>query len=74
MEKKEFIKDVDYYLEEGFVIFTEKYLKEREYCCGNGCRHCPYNNVKGPKPLILRSADGTYGTWGTSGITLDDNK
>ena len=68
MEKKEFIKDIDYYLENGFVIFTEKYLKEREYCCGNGCRHCPYNNIKGPKPPELRGADGTYGNWGTSGI------
>lgn len=42
MEKKEFIKDVDYYLENGFVIFTEKYLKEKEFCCKNNCRHCPY--------------------------------
>lgn len=43
MEKKEFIKDVDYYLEEGFVIFTQKYLEEKGECCGNNCRHCPYD-------------------------------
>lgn len=40
--KKEFVKDIDYYLESGFVIFTEKYHKDRGTCCGNNCRHCPY--------------------------------
>jgi hypothetical protein len=34
---------VDYYLtKEGYRVMTEKYLRERGYCCGNGCRHCPY--------------------------------
>ena len=53
MEKKEFIKDVDYYLENGFVIFTEKYLMDRGECCGNNCRHCPYHpeNIQGNKNL-----------------------
>jgi hypothetical protein len=53
MEKKEFIKDVDYYLEDGFVIFTEKYHKERGECCGNNCRHCPYEpkGIKGNKQV-----------------------
>lgn len=32
----------DYYLENGFMVFTEQYHLDREYCCGNGCRHCPY--------------------------------
>ena len=27
---------------QGYRIMTEKYLKERGYCCGNGCKHCPY--------------------------------
>jgi hypothetical protein len=22
---------------------TEKYLTDRGYCCGNGCKHCPYH-------------------------------
>eukprot|EP00451_Oxyrrhis_marina_P043525 CAMPEP_0204414518 /NCGR_PEP_ID=MMETSP0470-20130426/20791_1 /ASSEMBLY_ACC=CAM_ASM_000385 /TAXON_ID=2969 /ORGANISM="Oxyrrhis marina" /LENGTH=123 /DNA_ID=CAMNT_0051410777 /DNA_START=42 /DNA_END=411 /DNA_ORIENTATION=+ len=26
----------------GFMVFTKKALQKRE-CCGNGCRHCPYN-------------------------------
>ena len=53
MEKKEFIKDIDYYLEDGFVIFTEKYHLEKGECCGNDCRHCPYEPkaIKGNKIL-----------------------
>lgn len=37
----------DYYMEFGYCVFTEKYLKNRGYCCNNGCRHCPYkkNNM-----------------------------
>jgi hypothetical protein len=39
----------DYYIENGKYVFTEQYHLKRGYCCGNGCRHCPYNqeNVKG---------------------------
>lgn len=33
----------DFYLSpEGYVVFTEKYLLKRGYCCKNGCKHCPY--------------------------------
>lgn len=33
----------DYYLTpEGFIVFTEHYLRKRGYCCKSGCRHCPY--------------------------------
>ncbi|MGY6562806.1 MAG: DUF5522 domain-containing protein [Luteibaculaceae bacterium] len=35
--------DGDFYLsEEGYMVFTEQYLKRRGYCCKNGCRHCPW--------------------------------
>lgn len=40
--KKEFIEGVHYYLENGKVIMTEKYLLERGVCCGNNCVNCPY--------------------------------
>jgi len=26
----------------GLQVMTEDFLRERGYCCGNGCRHCPY--------------------------------
>lgn len=32
----------DYYVERGYMVFTEYYLKHRGYCCNSGCRHCPY--------------------------------
>ncbi len=59
------IKDEDFYLDEnGLLIFTEKYLLQRGKCCGNGCRHCPYNyeNIEEPKRsklLTLRKSQNT---------------
>ena len=32
-----------YYDPDGLMVLTEKYHRERGYCCGNGCRHCPYD-------------------------------
>jgi hypothetical protein len=26
----------------GLFVFTAAYLKRRGWCCGNGCRNCPY--------------------------------
>ena len=40
----ELIEGEDYYVEEGKYVFTAYYLLKRGYCCGSGCRHCPYNN------------------------------
>lgn len=40
--KKTETVDKAYYFENGFCVFTEKFLLQRGYCCGNGCRHCPY--------------------------------
>ncbi|KAG0323835.1 hypothetical protein BGZ99_002452 [Dissophora globulifera] len=28
----------------GFAVMTELLHRRRGYCCGNACRHCPYNN------------------------------
>jgi hypothetical protein len=33
---------VDYYLENGWFVFTAAFLQKRGYCCESGCRHCPY--------------------------------
>jgi hypothetical protein len=35
---------LNYYLENGMVVFTEQFLLNRGYCCNRGCRHCPYKN------------------------------
>jgi len=50
-----------YYNEDGYMVFTEKYLLDRGYCCGNGCRHCPYNYENVPEPQkteLLKKAKG----------------
>jgi hypothetical protein len=49
--KQELIEGEDYYLnEKGLLVFTEKYLLDRGYCCGSGCKHCPYNYEAVPQP------------------------
>lgn len=39
----------------GLAVFTEAYHLERGYCCGHGCRHCPYQYeaVQEPKKSKL---------------------
>ena len=34
----------DYYQENGCIVFTAAYHLKRGYCCGSGCRHCPYRD------------------------------
>tara|TARA_B100001540_G_C15444025_1_gene478010 strand:+ start:23 stop:184 length:162 start_codon:yes stop_codon:yes gene_type:complete len=43
----------DYYLENGKMVLTEKFLIKRGFCCGSGCRNCPYipSHNKGNKNL-----------------------
>lgn len=56
MKEKEFVQGKHFYLENGRVVFTELYHKERGCCCGKKCRHCPFDpkyekgntNVKKP--------------------------
>jgi hypothetical protein len=45
--KKKLDPEEFYYTKEGYIVFTEKYLLKRGYCCKNGCKHCPYGyNLK----------------------------
>jgi hypothetical protein len=39
-----------YYNEEGFIVLTKKYHLDKGFCCGNGCKHCPYNYEAVPEP------------------------
>ena len=36
------VEGEDFYTEGAAVVFTARYHLRRGYCCGNGCRHCPY--------------------------------
>ena len=38
--------DEDFYREGPYIVFTEKFLLKRGYCCESGCRHCPYGYRK----------------------------
>ena len=59
----ELIEDIHYYVnDDGYVVLTAQFLLERGYCCGNGCRHCPfsYENVPEPqKSLLLKDKESS---------------
>lgn len=39
--------DGDTYQEGEAIVFTEQFHLRRGYCCGSGCRHCPYRPTTG---------------------------
>jgi hypothetical protein len=39
-----------YYNPQGYMVLTAHYLLRRGFCCGNGCRHCPYDYEAVPEP------------------------
>jgi len=50
--RNDLVEGVDfYYTEDGLFVFTQKVHLERGYCCGNGCRHCPYHFENVPASL-----------------------
>ena len=49
--KQPLVEGIDfYYNEDRLMVLTEKYHLEKGYCCGNGCRHCPFNYENVPEP------------------------
>lgn len=42
------VEGEDFYREGPYLVFTEKYLRKRGYCCESGCRHCPYGFQRQP--------------------------
>ena len=53
--KKSFNEDEDFYFNnDGFIVLTEEYHLARGYCCGNGCKHCPYDYKNVPEPKRTR--------------------
>lgn len=43
------LKPGDYYVENGFMVFTAAYHLKRGHCCESRCRHCPYGFEKKKK-------------------------
>ena len=58
--KQSLQEGLHYYLDEwGRLVFTEFYLSERGYCCGSGCRHCPWRGKPGSdKPCSAERSEG----------------
>jgi hypothetical protein len=53
---KELIEGIHYYVnDDGLIVLTEQYHLEKGYCCGYGCKHCPYKyeNVPEPRRTLL---------------------
>ncbi len=42
----ELIEGEHYYMEGPYMVFTAKYHLLRGFCCGSGCRHCPYTGTE----------------------------
>lgn len=62
--KNSWVEGEDYYYnKQGFIVLTAKYHLDRGHCCGNGCKHCPYEYVNVPEPkrseLITSRIDRT---------------
>lgn len=57
--KDNFIENEHYYLENGRVVFTTLFHLNRGVCCGNKCRHCPYDPewTKGTKKIKEEDED-----------------
>lgn len=48
-KSQKLVEGIDYYFDKGLMVLTEHFLTKRGYCCGNGCRHCPYPTAQKSK-------------------------
>ncbi|HEX2845695.1 MAG TPA: DUF5522 domain-containing protein [Chitinophagaceae bacterium] len=59
---QQWVEGVHYYInEQGLVVLTARYHMDRGYCCGNGCKHCPYEYENVPEPRkseLLKGREG----------------
>lgn len=45
-KQEKLVEETDYYFENGLMVLTSHFLLNRGYCCGNGCRNCPYEGTE----------------------------
>ncbi len=57
-ERPRLVEGVDFYYEGRFLVFTEKFLRDRGYCCESGCRHCPYGFRADQRADVPAAASG----------------
>jgi hypothetical protein len=51
---EELTEGEDFYLEGINLVFTQKFLLKRGFCCNNRCRNCPYEY-----PLMINNEKHT---------------
>jgi hypothetical protein len=50
------IEGVHYYIDpKGKWVFTAAYHQARGYCCGEACKHCPFDYDAVPEPIKTRA-------------------
>lgn len=55
------VADEDYYFENGLLVMTARFHLRRGYCCGNLCRHCPFEYARVPaskRKTVAVTTDG----------------
>jgi N-acetylglutamate synthase-like GNAT family acetyltransferase len=58
-QKNEPLAEEDFYFDEsGLLVFTEHYHLKRAFCCGSGCRHCPYRLELDQQPYQIIQSPG----------------
>ena len=46
----------EYYIDaKGRWVFTAVYHEKRGYCCGEACKHCPFDYESVPEPIKTRA-------------------
>jgi hypothetical protein len=48
--KRQTLETEDFYYEGSRMVLTAAFHLKRGKCCGNGCRHCPYEHIAVPQP------------------------
>ena len=43
-ETPDLLKNIDYNIEQGLLVFTKWYHLKRGFCCYKGCVNCPYKS------------------------------
>ena len=62
----------DFYYEGPYLVFTEAYHLKRGYCCGSGCRHCPYGGQQKAEQPAARGQLELLLTWPNEPLNILD--
>jgi hypothetical protein len=52
--EKTFVEGLDFYFDGGLMVLTERLLRNRGFCCGSGCRHCPYSDKERAEAILKK--------------------